>query len=125
MITDKVSVREIQKCENESNKWKHEVENMNVVLHKETIIHENKCQDLINKLEISNKDLQFYKDKYEDLELRNKKYIAEYSEFINEKIAEIEDLKNQLHKQQSEKNQISIIKFLGIPIIKKTTKTIK
>jgi len=120
-----LATEEIKKWENEANKWKHEVENMNVVLHKETKIQEKESQDLINKLEISNKDLQFYKDKYEDLELRNKKYIAEYSEFINEKIAVIEDLKNQLHKQQSEKNQISVIKFLGIPLIKKTTKTIK
>jgi len=88
-------------------------------------IHEKEIQNLTNKIETSNEELENFKEKYNDLEQRNKKYIAEYSEFINEKIAVIEDLKNQLHQQQSEKNQISVIKFLGIPLIKKTTKTIK
>lgn len=115
----------VKRFEEEADRWKHEVENMNVVLHKETKIHEKESQDLINKLQISNKDLQFYKEKYEDLEQRNKKYIAEYSAFINEKLEVIEDLKKQLHQQQSEKNQVSVIKVLGIPLIKKTTKTIK
>jgi hypothetical protein len=85
---------------------------------KEILEKEKNIESLKNSLEESG-------EKIIELTKLNKKYIAEYSEFINEKIAVIEDLKNQLHKQQSEKNQISIIKFLGIPIIKKTTKTIK
>ena len=88
-------------------------------------IHEKEIQNLTNKIESSNKDLENYKEKYEDLEKRNKKYIAEYSAFINEKLEVIEDLKKQLHQHQSEKNQVSVIKVLGITLIKKTTKTIR
>lgn len=119
------SLKQQQHYERESDRWKHEVEHMNVVLHKETKIQIKQNQDLINKLEVCEKDLQYYIDKYTDLEQRNKKYITEYSTFINEKLEVIEDLKKQLHQQQSEKNQISVIKVLGIPLIKKTTKTIK
>jgi hypothetical protein len=85
---------------------------------KEILEKEKNIESLKNSLEESG-------EKIIELTKRNKKYIAEYSEFINEKIAVIEDLKKQLHQQQSEKNQISIIKIFGIPFIKKTTKTIK
>ena len=68
---------------------------------------------------------QFSKEKIVQLENQNKKYITEYSAFINEKLVEIEQLKQELHQQKSQKNQISIIKIFGIPFIKKTTKTIK
>lgn len=68
---------------------------------------------------------EFSKQKIVQLENQNKKYITEYSAFINEKLVEIEQLKQELHQQKSQKNQISIIKIFGIPFIKKTTKTIK
>jgi chaperonin cofactor prefoldin len=73
---------------------------------------------------LKNKD-EFSKEKIDKLQKENKKYITEYSAFINNKLIEIEQLKQELHKQQSQKNQISIIKIFGIPLIKKTTKTIK
>lgn len=68
---------------------------------------------------------EFSKQKIVQLENQNKKYITEYSAFINEKLVEIEQLKQELHQQKSHKNQISVIKIFGIPFIKKTTKTIK
>lgn len=68
---------------------------------------------------------EFSKQKIVQLENQNKKYITEYSAFINEKLVEIEQLKQELHQQKSQKNQISVIKIFGIPFIKKTTKTIK
>lgn len=68
---------------------------------------------------------EFSKEKIVQLENQNKKYITEYSAFINEKLIEIEQLKQELHQQKSQKNQISVIKIFGIPLIKKTTKTIK
>lgn len=68
---------------------------------------------------------EFSKEKIVQLENQNKKYITEYSAFINEKLIEIEQLKQELHQQKSQKNQISVIKIFGIPFIKKTTKTIK
>lgn len=96
-------------------------------------------ENLTNKIEESKKEilekeknieslensLEKYEEKIIELTKRNKKYITEYSAFINEKLEVIENLKKQLHQQQSEKNQISVIKVLGIPLIKKTTKTIK
>jgi predicted RNase H-like nuclease (RuvC/YqgF family) len=73
---------------------------------------------------LKNKD-EFSKEKIDKLQKENKKYITEYSAFINDKLIEIEQLKQELHQQKSQKNQISIIKIFGIPFIKKTTKTIK
>lgn len=68
---------------------------------------------------------EFSKEKIVQLENQNKKYVTEYSAFINEKLIEIEQLKQELHQQKSQKNQISVIKIFGIPFIKKITKTIK
>jgi hypothetical protein len=73
---------------------------------------------------LKNKD-EFSKEKIDKLQKENKKYITEYSAFINNKLIEIEQLKQELHQQKSQKNQISIIKIFGIPLIIKTTKTIK
>lgn len=73
---------------------------------------------------LKNQD-EFSKEKIDKLQKENKKYITEYSAFINDKLNHIEQLKQELHQQKSQKNQISIIKIFGIPLIKKTTKTIK
>lgn len=81
--------------------------------------------DQEKQIESLKKQQEFSKEKIVQLENQNKKYITEYSAFINEKLVEIEQLKQELHQQKSQKNQISIIKIFGIPFIKKTTKTIK
>lgn len=81
--------------------------------------------DQEKQIENLKNEQQFSKEKIVQLEHQNKKYITEYSAFINEKLVEIEQLKQELHQQKSQKNQISIIKIFGIPFIKKTTKTIK
>jgi hypothetical protein len=73
---------------------------------------------------LKNQD-EFSKEKIDKLQKENKKYITEYSVFINDKLNYIEQLKQELYQQKSQKNQISIIKIFGIPFIKKTTKTIK
>jgi hypothetical protein len=85
---------------------------------KEILEKEKNIESLKNSLEESG-------EKIIELTKLNKKYVSEYSAFINEKLFEIEQLKQELHKQQSQKNQISVIKVFGIPLIKKTTKTIK
>lgn len=81
--------------------------------------------DQEKQIESLKKQQEFSKEKIVQLENQNKKYITEYSAFINEKLIEIEQLKQELHQQKSHKNQISVIKIFGIPFIKKTTKTIK
>lgn len=78
-----------------------------------------------NQIESLKNQQEFSAEKIQKLANENKKYVAEYSAFIHDKLKEIEELKKELHKQQSQKNQISIIKIFGIPLIKKTTKTIK
>lgn len=94
--------------------------------HKKTIIElENICKLRQSEIESLKDSLNKAGEKITELTKLNKKYITEYSAFINDKLNQIEQLKQELHQQKSQKNQISIIKIFGIPFIKKTTKTIK
>ena len=74
---------------------------------KEILEKEKNIESLKNSLEESG-------EKIIELTKLNKKYVSEYSAFINEKLFEIEQLKQELHKQQSQKNHKNLQLFSSL-----------
>ena len=119
-FADNIEMRFIKKVENKKD-LKFSEQQLDNIIEKYKKEYEFQNQ----QIEILKNQQEFSKEKIVQLENQNKKYVTEYSAFINDKLLEIEQLKQELHQQKSQKNQISIIKIFGIPFIKKTTKTIK
>lgn len=71
-----------------------------------------------NKLELTlKKQVEEHDKRFDELVKKNNLNVTEYSNFINEKLVEIADLKNKLLKE----NKIVCYKIFGITIFKVTT----
>lgn len=82
-----------------------------------TIQQHPTIKDLFSQIDSLKHQIQLGQEVHENAKASYEKKLNEKSDYITEKLVEIESLKQELFKQKST-NKHYIIKFLGIPLIK-------
>lgn len=82
-----------------------------------TIQQHPTIKDLFSQIDSLKHQIQLGQEVHENAKASYEKKLNEKSDYITEKLVEIESLKQELFKQKSTKNNY-VVKFLGIPLIK-------